>query len=149
MQRFSSVPCPNSCNYHTNFTADRKRSLIKDRLHDCALPVPGKFIGMRDGNGIESGTHEALMLEKYGIPETASTGTIEWSRFRILRQSKLFIGAFGFNLIITRMLKQANTDDNVTSVRRSCTSMKASWKRVLLQRVMTLHLPTIGYSSPS
>ena len=71
MQRFSSVPCLNPCNYHTNFTADRKRSLTKDRLHDCAPPAPGKFIGMRDGNGIESGTHEALMLEKYGIPENS------------------------------------------------------------------------------
>ena len=71
MQRFSSVPCLNPCNYHTNFTADRKRSLTKDRLHDCAPPAPGKFIGMRDGNGIESGTHEALTLEKYGIPENS------------------------------------------------------------------------------
>ena len=65
MQRFSSVPCLNPCNYHTNFTADRKRSLTKGRLHDCAPTVPGKFIGMRDGNGIESGNHEALMYKSY------------------------------------------------------------------------------------
>ena len=71
MQRFSSVPCLNPCNYHTSFTADQKRSLTKGRLHDCAPPVPGKFIGMRDGNSIESGTHAALMLEKYGIPENS------------------------------------------------------------------------------
>ena len=43
------------------FTADRKRPLTKDRSRDCAPPVPCMFIVMRDGNGIESGTHEALM----------------------------------------------------------------------------------------
>ncbi len=59
MHGFSSAPCPNPCNYHTNFTADRKRPLTKDRPRDRALPVPPPVYraarrpgGQQEGQGI-------------------------------------------------------------------------------------------------
>ena len=68
--------------------------------------------------------------------------------FPLVHVIQHFLGALGPDLLIARVAEEANAETMLPSnVKRFYTSMNASLKRVLPQRVMTLYLPTIAQST--